>query len=40
MDALRVAVRNPLLRTPLALIVDDSCPVINLTYFWITQRHA
>lgn len=31
---------NPLLRTPLSLIVDDACPVINLTYYWIQQRHA
>ena len=31
---------NPLLRTPLSLIVDDSCPVINLTYYWIHHRHA
>jgi hypothetical protein len=38
--ALSVTVCNPLLRTPLALIVDDSCPVINLTYYWITQRQA
>jgi len=36
----RATVCNPLLRTPLALIVDDSCPVINLTYYWIRQRHA
>ena len=35
-----VSVCNPLLRTPLSLIVDDSCAVINLTYFWIRQRHA
>ena len=35
-----ITVCNPLLRTPLALIVDDSCPVINLTYYWIHQRHA
>ena len=35
-----VSVCNPLLRTPLSLIVDDSCPVINLTYYWIRQRHA
>jgi hypothetical protein len=35
-----VNICNPLLRTPLALIVDDSCPVINLTYYWIKQRHA
>lgn len=37
---MNVTVCNPLLRTPLSLIVDDSCPVINLTYFWIQQRHA
>ncbi|MCC6443610.1 MAG: hypothetical protein IT210_09180 [Armatimonadetes bacterium] len=35
----RVTVCNPLCRTPLSLIIDDSCPVINLTYYWITQRH-
>jgi len=37
---MKPTVCNPLLRTPLALIVDDSCPVINLTYYWIRQRHA
>lgn len=40
MDTLHVTVGNPLRRTPLALIVDDSCPVINLTYYWIKQRQA
>lgn len=40
MASVEVNLCNPLLRTPLALIVDDSCPVINLTYFWIKQRHA
>jgi hypothetical protein len=30
---------NPLLRTPLALIIDDSCPVINKAYYWIKQMH-
>ena len=30
---------NPLLRTPLSLIIDDSCPVINKAYYWIQQRH-
>lgn len=34
-----VSVCNPLLRTPLSLVVDDSCPVINLTHYWIHQRH-
>ena len=37
---MNIAVCNPLLRTPLSLIVDDSCPVVNLTYYWIHQRHA
>jgi len=37
---MKPTVCNPLLRTPLSLIVDDSCPVINLTYYWIRQRHA
>ena len=37
---MNVTICNPLLRTPLSLIVDDSCPVINLTYYWIQQRHA
>jgi len=39
-ESITVRVCNPLLRTPLALIVDDSCPVINLNHFWIKQRHA
>ncbi|MBX3012163.1 MAG: hypothetical protein KF832_11685 [Caldilineaceae bacterium] len=40
METISTRVCNPLLRTPLALIVDDSCPVINLNHFWIKQRHA
>ncbi|MCB0095652.1 MAG: hypothetical protein KDE46_08025 [Caldilineaceae bacterium] len=36
----QATVCNPLLRTPLSLLIDDSCPVINLNYFWIQQRHA
>jgi hypothetical protein len=35
----RVTVCNPLLRTPVGLIIDDSCPVINKAYYWIQQRH-
>jgi hypothetical protein len=35
----RVIVCNPLRRTPLSLIIDDSCPVINKAYYWIQQRH-
>ena len=36
---MNITVRNPLLRTPLSLIIDDSCPVINKAYYWIQQRH-
>jgi len=38
-DELTATVRNPLLRTPLALIIDDSCPVINKAWHWIKSRH-
>lgn len=38
-NKIKPAVCNPLLRTPLALIIDDSCPVINKAWFWIQQRH-
>jgi len=36
---LNVKVCNPLRRTPLSLIIDDSCPVINKAYYWIQQMH-
>ena len=38
-EVLKVGLCNPLLRTPLSLIIDDSCPVINKAYYWIKQRH-
>ncbi|MCU0915232.1 MAG: hypothetical protein MUC88_11800 [Planctomycetes bacterium] len=38
-DGPGVTVCNPLRRTPLSLIIDDSCPVINKAYYWIKQRH-
>lgn len=38
-DGLTATVRNPLLRTPLALLIDDSCPVVNLGWHWIKARH-
>jgi len=38
-STLKVSLCNPLLRTPLSLIIDDSCPVINKAYYWIRQRH-
>ena len=37
---MKISVCNPLHRTPLALIIDDSCPVINLGSYWIEQRAA
>ena len=40
MNTPSVTVCNPLLRTPLSILVDDSCPVVNLTHYWIQQRHA
>ena len=36
---MKVTICNPLLRVPLSLIIDDSCPVINKAYYWIQQRH-
>lgn len=35
---MKVSVCNPLCRTPLSLIIDDSCPVLNLAPYWIEQR--
>lgn len=35
---MNISVCNPLCRTPLSLIIDDSCPVINLAPYWIEQR--
>lgn len=37
---MEIHVANPLDRAPLALIIDDSCPLINLGAYWIEQRHA
>jgi hypothetical protein len=34
----RLTICNPLLRTPLSLSIDDSCPVIHKAYYWIKQR--
>jgi len=36
---MNLTICNPLLPTPLSLIIDDSCPVINKAYYWIQQRH-
>ncbi len=37
---MNASVLNPLARTPLALIIDDSCPLLNLGTYWIEQRDA
>ena len=35
--AMEVTICNPLCRTPLSLIIDDSCPVINKAYYWMAR---
>ncbi len=40
LPGINIAVCNPLLRTPLSLIIDDSCPVVNKAWHWIRQRRA
>jgi len=40
LDLLPITIANPLRRAPLALIVDDSCPVINLTYYLNRKPNA
>jgi hypothetical protein len=32
---MQVKMENPLCRVPVSLLLDDSCPVINLSHFWI-----
>jgi len=33
-----VRIENPLCRVPVSMILDDSCPVVNLSHFWIKLR--
>ena len=35
---MRVDIENPLCRVPVSMILDDSCPVVNLSHFWIKLR--
>jgi hypothetical protein len=35
---MKVEVENPLCRVPVSMILDDSCPVVNLSHFWIKLR--
>jgi len=32
---MKVTIDNPLCRVPVSMILDDSCPVVNLSHFWI-----
>lgn len=40
MSTVAVEVLNPLRRVPLSLIVDDSAPCVNLSWYWIRDRAA
>ena len=33
-----ISIENPLGRVPVSMILDDSCPVVNLSHFWIKLR--
>jgi len=35
---MKVSIENPLCRVPVSMILDDSCPVVNLSHFWIRLR--
>lgn len=35
-----ISIENPLCRVPVSMILDDSCPVVNLSHFWIRLRHG
>jgi hypothetical protein len=35
---MKITVENPLGRVPVSMILDDSCPVVNLNHFWIKLR--
>ena len=36
---MKASIENPLCRVPVSMILDDSCPVVNLSHFWIRLRH-
>jgi hypothetical protein len=36
---MQTTIENPLCRVPVSMILDDSCPVVNLSHFWIRLRH-
>jgi len=35
---MQVTIENPLCRVPVSMILDDSCPVVNLNHYWIRLR--
>jgi len=35
---MQVRIENPLCRVPISMILDDSCPLVNLSHFWIKLR--
>ncbi len=35
---MQVKIENPLCRVPVSMILDDSCPLVNLSHFWIKLR--
>lgn len=35
---MRVQIENPLCRVPVSMILDDSCPVVNLSHYWLRLR--
>src|SRR5574340_360256 len=37
---MKVTFENPLCRVPVSMILDDSCPVVNLSHFWIRLRYG
>jgi hypothetical protein len=37
---MKTTIENPLGRVPVSMILDDSCPVVNLSHFWIKLRHG
>ena len=36
---MKVTIENPLCRVPVSMILDDSCPVVNLSHFWIRLQY-
>ena len=37
---MKISIENPLCRVPVSMILDDSCPVVNLSHYWIRLRRS